>query len=156
MAYGGGNFVDFINNAGAGVNETAKQSFFADNALATYHTFFDQLSVTNASVFDYYNGATKDYLDMVADQKAGRKVQMPMHVEYSHYNLVQQSGFNVQAIWDEYVDPSAGLTTKGICCGQGHFIIELAPQETIEQLDAFLDRIGVSRATLNSTERSEL
>ncbi len=33
MAYGGGNFVDFLNKAGAGINETAKELFFADNAL---------------------------------------------------------------------------------------------------------------------------
>lgn len=144
MAYGGGNWVDYVNHAGEGINETAKELFFADNALETYHTFFDQLSVTNASVYDYYNGATTDYLEMVADQKAGRKIKMPTHVMFSEYNLVTLSGFDVPETWAPYVESSAGLTTEGVCCGQGHFIIELAPQQTIDQLNAFLDRLGVA------------
>lgn len=146
MAYGGGNWVDYINAAGSGVNETAIALFRADNAFETYHTFFDQLSVTNASVYDYYSGATIDYEEQVADQAAGRKVKMPTHVEYSYYNLVQESGFDVQRIWENWVDESANLTTEGICCGQGHFIIELAPQQTVGQLNVFLDRLGVAPA----------
>lgn len=80
---------------------------------------------------------------MVADQKAGRKIKMPTHIEYSHYNLVTLSGFDVAKVWSKYVDPSAGLTTEGVCCGQGHFIVELAPQQTIDQLNAFMDRLKV-------------
>ena len=135
--------VDYINNAGSGINETAIALFKADNAWETYHTFFDQLSVTNASVYDYFNGATTDYDEMAADQKAGRKIKMPTHIEYSEYNLVTLSGFDVPKVWEKYVDPSAHLTTKGICCGQGHFIIELAPQQTVDQLNRFMDRLGV-------------
>jgi haloacetate dehalogenase len=146
MAYGGGNWVEFILNAGAGINEAAKKVFFADNAIATYRTFYDQLSVTNASVGDYRDGATTDYDEMVADQQAGRKIKMPTHVEYSYYNLVTESGFDVQKVWQDYVEPSAGLTTEGIKGGQGHFIIELAPQQTIGQLNKFLDRLGVKAA----------
>lgn len=135
--------VDYINNAGSGINETAIALFKEDNAWETYHTFFDQLSVTNASVYDYYKGATTDYKEMVADQKAGRKIKMPTHVEYSEYNLVTLSGFDVAKVWKQYVEPSAGLTTEGVCCGQGHFIVELAPQQTVGQLNMFMDRLNV-------------
>jgi hypothetical protein len=68
---------------------------------------------------------------MVADQKARRKIKMPTHVLYSYYNLVEESGFDVQKVWSEYVDQSAGLTTEGVCCGQRHFIVELAPEQTV-------------------------
>ena len=120
--------------------------FQSNDAWAVYHTFFDQLSVTNASVYDYYDAATIDYLEMEADQKAGRKIKMPTHIEYSEYNLVEISGFDVEAVWSKYVDPSAGLTTEGICCGLGHFIVELAPQQTVGQLNKFLNRLGVAQA----------
>jgi haloacetate dehalogenase len=143
MAYGGGNWATYINQQGAGINQTAIDLFWGDKALETYHTFYDQVSVTNASVWDYWNAANSDYLEMEADQMAGRKIQMPTHVEYSEYNLVTLGKFNVPGIWKNFTDPSAGLTTEAVCCGQGHFIIELAPQQTIGQLNKFLDRLGV-------------
>ena len=126
------------------MNSTANALFRAENAFETYLTF-DHLSVKNVSVFDYKDGASSDYLAMVADQKAGRKIQMPTHILYSYYNLVQESRSDVQKIWSEYVDPSAGLTTEAICCGQGHFIIELAPQQTVDHLNRFMDRLGVEK-----------
>lgn len=147
MAYGGGNWVDYINRAGAGINETAIDSFLGDDALAVYHTFFDQLSVVNASVFDYYNGATKDYIDMQADQAADRKIRMPVHVEYSSYNLETLSGFDVSATWQKYIEPGTQFTTGRVCCGQGHFIVELAPDETVNQLNDFLDRLRVDKTS---------
>jgi haloacetate dehalogenase len=101
MAYGGGNWVDFLTSTGSSINTSATTLFNAGNAFETYHTFFDQLSVTNASIFDYQAGATVDYEEEVADQAAGRKVKMPMHVEYSYYNLVQLGGFDVQGIWGD-------------------------------------------------------
>lgn len=138
--------VDYLNDAGKGINEAAIELFKADNAWETYHTFYDQLAVTNASVWDYYNSATKDYDEMVADQKAGRKIKMPTHVEYSHYNLVAMSGFDVPKIWKKYVEKSAHLTTGGVFDGQGHFIVELAPEETVDQLNRFMDRLKVKSA----------
>ncbi|QIW97750.1 hypothetical protein AMS68_003268 [Peltaster fructicola] len=145
MAFGGGNMADFLNEQGAGINATAKAQFYSDNALAVYHTFFDQLSVTNASVWDYWSAAGPDYLDMVADQKAGRKIKMPLHVEYSQLNMVTYSGFDMKAIWGNYVDDMSLLTTQAVCCGQGHFIVELAPDETVAQLNEFMDKLGVVR-----------
>lgn len=35
MAYGGGNWVDYINNAGSGINQTGIDLFRADNAFET-------------------------------------------------------------------------------------------------------------------------
>lgn len=144
MAYGGGNWVDYVNNAGIGINKTAEALFRADNAFAIYRNFFNQLSVTQAAVDDYASGATVDYLEQVADQAAGRKIKIPTHVEYSYYNLVELSQFDVHGIWENWTDPSAGLTTEAVTGGMGHFIVELAPQQTIGQLNAFLDRLGVT------------
>lgn len=145
MAYGGGNWVDFVNNAGVGINKTAEALFRDDNAFAVYHNFFNQLSVTSAATDDYASAATVDYLEQIADQAAGRKIKIPTHVEYSYYNLVELSNFDVQGIWENWTDPSAGLTTEGITGGMGHFIVELAPQQTIGQLNAFLDRLMVKK-----------
>lgn len=59
------------------------------------------------------------------DQGNGTKIRIPTHILYSIYNL--GSGFNVTAVWNNYTDPSAGLTVKGIGGQKGHFIIEEAP-----------------------------
>lgn len=42
MTYGGWNWVDYINEESAGINDTATAVFKADNASETYHAFFDQ------------------------------------------------------------------------------------------------------------------
>jgi len=158
MGFGGGQWVDHINHAGSGINATATAQFAADRAFETYHTFFDQVAVTNASIRDCYAGATRDYVDMQADQAAGRRIQMPTHVEYSHYNLVTLSGFEVGEVWAAYVDPAVKLSVEGVCCGQGHFIVELAPEETVGQLASFLDRLGVksTREDAGAERRNEL
>jgi hypothetical protein len=143
MAYGGGKFVTFINNLGAGANETATAIFKSGKAFEVYANFFNQSSVTNSSVYDYTAGATVDYHAQLRDQANGRKISMPTHVLYSYDNLVVVSGFNVEETWARWVEPGTSLTTGPVCCGQGHFIIELAPDQAIEQLNDFMDRLGV-------------
>ena len=66
---------------------------------------------------------------------------MPAQVLFSEYNLGRQ--FNVSDVWSRWVDPSANLIIQGVGDNKGHFIIEGAPEETIAQLSAFLDRLGV-------------
>ena len=144
MAYGGGNWVTYINNAGSGINQTAIATFRAYDTFEVYANFFNQLSVTNASVFDYKAAQDVDFEIQVADQAAGRKIKMPTHVLYSYYNLVQLSGFDVEATWSPWVEPSAGLTTGPVYGGKGHFIVELDPQASVDQLNAFMDRLGVA------------
>jgi haloacetate dehalogenase len=144
MAYGGGNWVRQILGFGAGENAEATATFQADNAWDVYANFFDQLSVTNTSVFDYQAGATVDYDAQVADQAAGRKVNIPIHVLYSIYNLETLSGFNVSDVWSRWVEPNVSLTVGGIGGQRGHFIIEEAPEDTVAQLHDFMDTLGVS------------
>ena len=84
MAYGGGSWVTYINHLGTGINATAAALFQGGNAFAVYANFFNQLSVTNASVYDYTAGATTDYQRQLVDQAAGRKISMPTHVLYSY------------------------------------------------------------------------
>ena len=141
MAYGGGNWVREILALGSGLSVTGIEMFQADDAWDVYANFFNQLSTTNASVYDYAAGATTDYDMEIADQAAGRKIAMPTHVLFSEYNLGRQ--FNVSEVWERWVDPSAGLTIEGIGGQKGHFIVEEAPDETLEQINNFLDRLGV-------------
>lgn len=68
MAFGGGKLADFLLRSGSGSNATATAQFEADNAFAVYDTFYDQLSVTNASIWDYYEAAGKDFLEMVSQR----------------------------------------------------------------------------------------
>ena len=144
MGYGGGIWVQQIFVYGSGINETAILLFQADNAWNVYANFFNQLSAINASVFDYQAGATTDCDTEVADQKADWKIDMPCHVLYSQYNLETLSGFDVEKVWRRWVHPSAGLTTGPILGCLGHFIVELAPEESTAQIITFLDRLEVA------------
>jgi len=85
--------------------------------------------VTNSSVFDYRAGGTVDYQMQQEDQNNDVKIDFPMHVEYSIFNLGQQ--FDVYAVWQNFTHPSADLTVKGIGDGRGHFIVEEAPGRSI-------------------------
>jgi haloacetate dehalogenase len=87
-------------------------------AWETYHTFFDQLSVTNSSVFDYQAGGMIDYEREVDQQNRNQKVAMPTHVLYSIANLGAQ--FDVLGVWQNYTLPSANVTAEGIGGGKGH------------------------------------
>ncbi|KAF2167529.1 hypothetical protein M409DRAFT_22336 [Zasmidium cellare ATCC 36951] len=142
MTYGGGNWVRQILEYGQGENTQGIEIFKRGQAWEIYINFFNQLSVTNASVFDYQAGAFTDYDEQVADQNAGIKVKLPTHILYSEYNLGAQ--FDVQQVWSNYTDPSANLTVKSVGDKKGHFIIEEAPDETVAQLNTFMDRLGVS------------
>ena len=105
-------------------------------AWAIYEDFFNQLSVTNASVFDYHartypstiyllrttnhpTCATIDYDMQLWDQGNGTRVRIPTHVLYSIYNLGKE--FDVKAVWDNYTDQSAGLPVQGIGGQKRHF-----------------------------------
>jgi haloacetate dehalogenase len=151
MAYGGGNFAKAILTFGAGANPEATATFMDDSAFAVYANFFDQLSVTNTSVFDYAAAATVDYQAQIADQAAGRKINMPTHILFSIYNLETMSGFNVSEVWSRWVAPGVNLTTGGVGDNRGHFIIEEAPDETVAQLNDFMDQLGVSASESDYT-----
>lgn len=148
MAFGGGDWVAYINDAGAGVNATATAIFKSGRALEVNARVFDQLSVTNASVYDYTAAATVDYQQQLADQAAWRKISMPTHVLYSYSNLPELSGFDAEKTWARCIDSGADLSPGPVCCGQGHFIIELAPDQAVAQLNAFMDRLGVAEGSV--------
>lgn len=146
MAYGGGKWVTYVNRAGSGVNATATALFEAYRAFDMYANFFNQSSVTNSSIWDYTAGATIDYSAQIADQAAGRKIKWPTQVLYSYDNLVVVFGFNLTETWQRWVDPAyqPNLSFGPACCGQGHFIIELAPDQEVAQLNTFTDVLGVA------------
>lgn len=144
MAHGGGNWIRKILEFGSGANKSATEVFRGDNAWEVYANFFNQISVTNASVFDYRAAANEDYLAQVADQKAGRKIRMPTHILFSIYNLEKLCGFNVADVWSRWVHSSENLEVHGIGGGRGHFIVEEAPEETVSQLNGFMSRLGVA------------
>ncbi|KAK4554911.1 hypothetical protein LTR86_008059 [Recurvomyces mirabilis] len=127
MVYGGGNWVDQILEYGSGGSVQGIELFKTDQAWQIYHTFFDQLTVTNSSVFDYQAGGTIEYDWMVDDHKNDRKVDIPTQVFFFEANLGAQ--FDMLAVWTRYVHPNAGLTIQGIGEQKEHFIIEETPDE---------------------------
>ena len=49
-----------------------------------------------------------------------------------------------QSAGSETTHSSAGLTIEGIGGARGHFIVRKAPEESIERLNIFVDRLGVA------------
>ena len=52
---------------GSGTNDTGTAIFNEDRSWEVYENFFNQLSTTNASVFDYKAGSEVDYQMQVED-----------------------------------------------------------------------------------------
>jgi hypothetical protein len=53
--------------------------------------------------------------------------------------LLVVSRFDVEETWSRWVEPDTPLTTMPVCCRQRQFIIELAPDQAIDQLNEFMD-----------------
>ena len=142
LAYGGGRFARYLIEGLAGNNSDAAAKLYAGNALDVYSNFFDQASVTNATVFDYQAGATVDYDAEVEDQKAGRKVGVPTVMVYSEANLGETFG-DLEGVWRDQVQEGA-LQIRGVGGGVGHFLVEEAPEETVGMLNDFLNQLQVA------------
>ncbi|KAF4589072.1 putative Fluoroacetate dehalogenase [Ophiocordyceps camponoti-floridani] len=149
-AYGGGNFIKGSLQGGSGPNEKGLKLFKSDNAWEVYANFFDQVSIANYSISDFRSSATVEYETQEADQKAGRKIKMPCFVFYSEHmqtrSGLSSSGFSMAEIWPNWVATGVKLILEGVGRGIGHFIVEEAPEDTIQAMDSFMDDLEVDKA----------
>jgi haloacetate dehalogenase len=103
---------------------------FAPEALAEYQRCFRDRDAIHATCEDYRAAATIDLEHDEAD--LDRKVTCPLLVLWGERGVIGRT-YDMPAVWRERADDVRG---KGLDCG--HFLPEEAPEETLEELLAFL------------------
>ncbi|KAF2811892.1 alpha/beta-hydrolase [Mytilinidion resinicola] len=131
-AYGGDKFcVDMI---GRWVGNTPKglARMKEGDSYKVYADSFLRESVIRATCQDYEAGAGVDVDVQKEDQKAGRKLQVPVLLIYGAEHIGRR--FDVKKEWIDWVGEGVKITDRGLGDGIGHFAAEEAPEETTEAI----------------------
>ncbi len=105
---------------------------FAPEALAEYERCFSDPRTIHASCEDYRAAASIDLVHDEADAQSSRKVECPLLALWGARGVVEKH-HDVLRIWSEYARDVQG---KYLECG--HFLAEEKPEETVQELLAFL------------------
>jgi haloacetate dehalogenase len=97
-----------------------------------YVAAFSDPAAIAATTADYKAGAGVDVADDEETWKAGERVGCPTLVLWGEHGFVGKN-YDPLAVWREYA-----TDVRGGPLPSGHFVPEEAPQETLEQLRAFL------------------
>jgi haloacetate dehalogenase len=121
-----------LENTLARWSATKNLEAFDPRALAHYRAAFNEPSRIHAFCEDYRAGATLDCADDEADQKLGRKIEVPLCVLWGASGLAprEQSPLDV---WQNWARDVRGQAVEG-----GHFLAEENPQDTLAALLEFL------------------
>ena len=109
-------------------------SAFDPRAVQEYVRCFADPAAIHASCEDYRAAGTIDLEHDRADRAAGRKLPMPMLALWGAQGVVGRM-FDCLADWQAVAAHAQG---RALPCG--HFIPEEAPQQTLDELTAFLAR----------------
>jgi haloacetate dehalogenase len=104
------------------------------DAMAEYVRCFCASSTIHAACEDYRASADIDLEMDQADDDAGRKIQVPVHLLWGKKGIVNQL-WNLIDVWRDKA--SAPVTGKGLDCG--HLLPEERPDEVLDEIVAFLE-----------------
>ncbi len=118
-------------------NEQVKQNEAAlaratDPVQRQYLRYMTDFATVHAMCEDYRASASMDLAQDNADQKAGKKIQCPVHTIWAA-NGPMGKLYDVLAIWK---DEAVHVTGKGL--PGNHFLAESAPKETLAEIQSFL------------------
>jgi len=113
---------------------TAKKSLeaFDRRALAHYRAAFNEPSRIHASCEDYRAGATLDRAYDEADQRSGRKIEVPVCVLWGAKGIPADGAVPLE-VWRNWA-----RDVRGKAIESGHFLPEENPQATLDALLDFL------------------
>lgn len=121
-----------------GGNEAGIAKFKENLAWDHYCHQFTNPECISGSCADYAAGATVDIEEQQADQKADRKVKLPVYVLYSASNL--GSMHDVPKVWEQWSEGE--LKTFGVPDGYGHFLPEECPEIIAKHVIDWIERVG--------------
>jgi pimeloyl-ACP methyl ester carboxylesterase len=135
-AYGGDRWCRDMILRWAGRNSKGLEYLKSDDSLNIYPGFFKEQSVIQASNKDYEAGATVDVAEQEEDQKAERKIKVPLLLVYSEGYIGKR--YDVPQEWADWVDEGVKIDSKALGDGIGHFGAEEAPEETAEAIKVWI------------------
>ncbi|ETN41019.1 uncharacterized protein HMPREF1541_02952 [Cyphellophora europaea CBS 101466] len=138
-AFGGGKWAKNANERIAGPSDIGKARVVADGALDVYAELFDKEETIRYSCEDYRAGAQEDVTEQQADQKAGRKINIPTLVMFSKSKL--GSTMDCAAVWKDWI--AEGVDYQGIAVGEerGHYLPEEAYETVRDAMVKFIDKV---------------
>ena len=104
---------------------------FDPRALAHYRAFFNDPARIHACCEDYRAGATIDLAADIADQKAGKKIEVPLLVLWGSKGIPAAGATPLDA-WTPWANDLRGHAIES-----GHFLPEEAPAPTLKALQDF-------------------
>lgn len=130
-----------LRSAIVGEGTKSASNMESGGAMQVYGAAFDNPSVVRATCADYSAGATVDVDMQIADQEAGRKVDVPLMVLHGAGFIAKT--FDVKKVWSEWVVDEKLLSVHCAAKGVGHFVPEEAPEETAQVIGDWLRGLKV-------------
>lgn len=118
-----------------------KEKLEAGDSLEVYGAAFERDGVVEATCGDYAAGAFPDVEAQTDDQKAGRKVDVPLLVLTGATYIAKT--FDAGKVWSDWVASPNLLKVHQAADGVGHFVPEEAPEETVETIVGWLKSLKV-------------
>ena len=139
-AYGGGNWAKGAHTRISGPNPEALKRITSNNALDIYAELFDQKETLYYTALDYASGAAPEATEQEEDQKAGRKVGVPILVMFSKAKLGATA--DVAAVWKDWVAEGVQYEGYGVGDGYGHYLPEEAHDIILPKIEAFIKKFA--------------
>jgi haloacetate dehalogenase len=111
---------------------SAPDAVFDEEAMLEYVRCFSDAEAIRASCEDYRAAASIDLDHDEVDARAGHRITCPLLVLWGDRGFVG-SNYDVLEVWRQYADDVRG---QGLDCG--HFVLEEAPEQTVDELRNFL------------------
>ena len=140
QAYGGGRWAKNAHTRIGGPNPNSLERIANDGALDVYAELFDSQQTLYYTALDYAAGAVPEATEQEEDQKAGRKVGVPLLVMFSRAKLGAKT--DVAGIWRGWVGEGVEYEGSGVGNGYGHFLPEEAYDIVIPKMEEFLRKVG--------------
>ncbi|OAG39722.1 hypothetical protein AYO21_05997 [Fonsecaea monophora] len=138
-AYGGGRWAREAHTRISGPNPKALDRISSHDALDVYAGLFSDKDVIYYSSLDYAAGAAPEATEQDEDQKAGRKVGVPLLVMFSKAKLGAR--IDVESTWKGWIADGVDYEGYGVGDGYGHYLPEEAFEIVAEKMSAFVKKV---------------
>ncbi|KEQ90918.1 hypothetical protein AUEXF2481DRAFT_44653 [Aureobasidium subglaciale EXF-2481] len=124
-AFGGAKWTHMGLDRICGDNIEGRKAMQSDQAWEVYESLHSKRETIEGSCADYASGCFDEPPLQEADQREGRKVEVPILVMWSQAKLAKMHN-DVGAIWKDWVKDASLLTARSVGDGVGHYLPEEA------------------------------
>lgn len=139
-AYGGDKWCHDQMSRTAGPSPSAVEACQTDDSWRVYQSLHTKRETIEGSCADYTAAVSPEPQDQEAEQKAGKKIEVPTLVMWSLARLGKMHG-DVGGIWRDWVKDGVDLTARGVGNGVGHYLPEEASEEVGKAIIEIVDRV---------------